>query len=118
MSLLLRARALSALAISLSACVSTNAVRLGTGAARPSVEFSQVAVYRTANQVPRRYEEVALLNSTGASQWTNEAQMLENMRKVAGRMGANAVILDALSEPSAGAKVAAAIFRTTTERKG
>jgi hypothetical protein len=111
-------RAFAALAVCLSACISTNAVRLGTGAVRPSIAISQVAVYRTADQVPRRYEEVALLNSTGASQWTNEAQMLENMRKVAGQMGANAVILDALSEPGAGAKVAAAIFRTTTERKG
>ena len=107
-----------ALLVSISACISTNAVRLGTGAARPPIASTAVAIYRTADQVPRRYEEVALLNSTGASQWTNEAQMFENMRKVAGQMGANAVILDALSEPGAGAKVAAAVFGTTTQRKG
>lgn len=102
----------------LPACVTTNATRLGNGAARPFIPSTQVAIYRTADQVPGRYEEVAVLNSTGTSQWTNEAQMFENMRQKAGQMGANAVILDGLSEPGAGAKVAAAIFRTTTERKG
>jgi hypothetical protein len=110
--------AIAMLLVSSTACVSTNAVRLGTGVARPAVPSTQVAVYRTANRVPRQYEEIALLNSTGASQWTNEAQMFESMRQMAGRMGANAVILDALSEPGAGAKVAAAVFGATTERKG
>jgi hypothetical protein len=102
------------------ACVRTNAVRLGAApaTARPAVATEQVAVYRTAAQVPGRYEEVALLNSTGESSWTNEEKMLNSMRKKAGQMGANGVILDAISEPSAGAKVAGAFLGTGSERKG
>jgi hypothetical protein len=101
-----------------SACVSTNAVRLGTTPQRPSIPADQVAVYRTADQVPGKYEEIALLNSTGSSGWTTEAGMFNSMKKKAGSLGANAIILDAVSEPSAGAKIAAAFLGTSAERKG
>ncbi len=103
----------------LSGCVTTNASMLGTASTqRPVVLPENVALYRNADQVPRRYEEVALLNSEGDSNFTNEAKMFESMKKKAGEVGANAIILDALSEPSGGAKVAAAIFGVSAERKG
>ena len=103
----------------LSGCVTTNASMLGTASAqRPTVPPERVALYRNAEQVPGRYEEVALLNSEGDSAFTNEAKMFESMKKKAGEVGANAVILDALSEPSSGAKVAAAIFGVSADRKG
>lgn len=101
-----------------SACVSTNAVRLGTTPQRPSIPSNQVAVYRTADQVPGKYEEIALLNSTGESGWTTEAEMFDSMIKMAGSLGANAIILDAVSEPGAGAKIAAAFLGLSAERKG
>ena len=107
------------LALSLPACVTTNASRLGTATAdRPLVLPQNVALYRVASQVPRQYEEVALLNSTGDSGFTDEAKMFESMKKKAGEMGANGVILDAVSEPGSGAKVAAAIFGVSAQRKG
>ena len=77
-----------------------------------------VAIYRTADQVPGEYEEIALLNAEGSTKWTNEADMIEAMRSKAGQVGANAVILDAISEPSAGAKIAGAIFHKRVNRKG
>ena len=77
-----------------------------------------VALYRVASQVPRRYEEIALLNSSGDSAFTDEAKMFESMKKKAGEVGANGVILDAVSEPGHGAKVAAAIFGVSAQRKG
>jgi hypothetical protein len=109
----------ASLLVSLSACVTTNASRLGTATEiRPLVLPSDVALYRVASQVPRRYEEVALLNSTGDSGMTDEAKMFESMKKKAGEMGANGVILDAVSEPGSGSKVAAAIFGVSAQRKG
>lgn len=103
----------------LTGCVTTNASMLGTATAvRPAVPPQSVALYRTAEQVPGRYEEVALLNSTGDSGFTDEAKMFESMKKKAGQVGANAIILDALSEPGAGAKVAAAVFGVSAQRKG
>ena len=103
----------------LPACVQTNAVRLGAAPARPPVPEAQVVVYRTAGQIPGKYEEVALLNSTGEATWTNEEKMFNSMRKKAAKLGANGIVLDAMSEPSAGAKVAAAVFGVGgAERKG
>ena len=108
-----------AICLALAACVTTNAVRLGTVANRLTVSWNDVMVYRTADQVPGRYEEVALLVSTGSALWTNESQMWDSMKQKAGEMGANAIILDATSEPSAGAKVAAAFLGVGgADRKG
>lgn len=105
-------------ALASTGCVRTAVTRIGPPIARPEVAMDQVVIYRTADKVPSKYEEVALLNSTGTSGWTDEEKMFKNMRYEAGKMGANAVILDAISEPSAGAKVAAAIFGVGAERKG
>ena len=56
-------------------CVAVNATQLGTVTHRPAVPPERVAIYRTAEQVPSRYEEVALLNATG------ESGMHSGMRK-------------------------------------
>jgi hypothetical protein len=102
----------------IAACVSVNATKLGTGMNRQPVPAEEVAVYRTADQVPGKYEEIALLNAKGDSTWSSESGMFKQMKKKAGLMGANAIILDAVSEPSAGAKIAGAIFGVGAERKG
>lgn len=103
----------------LTGCVATNATMLNLApTSRAVVLPAQVRIYRTAAQVPGKYEEIALLNSTGESSWTNEQKMMESMRIKAGKLGANGVILDDIKEAGSGAKVAAAIFGTGTQRKG
>ena len=102
----------------LASCVSVNSTRLGTAAYRQPVPVEQVAIYLTADKVPGKYEEIALLNAKGDSTWSSEAGMFKQMKRKAGKMGANAIILDAVSEPSAGAKIAGAIFGVGAERKG
>ncbi len=103
-----------------TACVSTNATLLDVApsARRAPVPAEQVRIYRLASQVPGRYDELALINSEGAHGMTNEKKMLESMRRKAGELGANALILEAITEPSAGAKVAATVFGVSAERKG
>ena len=106
-------------AMSLTGCVRTNATVLGASpVARIKVAPEQVRIYRTADQVKARYEEIALLNSTGESSWTDESGMMQSMRKKAGDLGANGIILDAINEASAGAKVAGAFLGTGSQRKG
>jgi hypothetical protein len=107
-----------AVLLAASGCVTTNATRLGGSSAHAAIPASAVVIYRAANQVPGRYEEIALLNSKGESGLTDESGMFKSMQKKAGELGANAIILDAISEPSAGAKVASAVFGTGAERKG
>ena len=44
--------------------------------------------------------------------------MLKNMGFKAGEMGANAIILDAMTEPGATTRIAGALLGTGAERKG
>ena len=104
--------------VSLMACMSTKAVRLGDQISRPIIPWQQVVVYRTADQVPSKYDEVGLLMTTASTIWTSEKGMWNSMKKKAAKLGANAIILDAISEPSAGAKVAGALFGIGVNRKG
>lgn len=104
--------------VALGGCVTTNSTMLGQASVAAPLDPSAVAIYRTADQVKANYREVALLNSAGDSGMTNERGMYESMKKEAARIGANGVILDAISEPSAGTKVAAAIFGVSAQRKG
>ena len=106
------------LLVSLVSCVSVDVTRLGLTPQRPIVPADQVIIYLTADRVPGKYEEIALLNAAGSSMWTTESGMYEAMKKKAGEYGANGIILDAMSEPSAGAKIAGAIFGISAERKG
>lgn len=108
------------LAWAASSCATTSAVRLGdTQTKRPPVPWEEVVVYRVASQVPGNYDEIALLHTTGEWGWSSEGTMYDSMKKKAGALGANAIILDAMTEPSAGAKVASAIFGVGgAERKG
>jgi hypothetical protein len=50
--------------------------------------------------VPGKYEEIALITAKGSSGWTNEEMMFKKIRETAGKLGANGVILEGLSEPS------------------
>ena len=100
-------------------CVTTKAVRLGDSIAGPRIPWRQIKVYRTAAQVKSDYEEVALLMATGDSMWTNEKEMWNSLKKKAAKMGANAIILDATSEPSAATKVFGwFLFGVGGQRKG
>lgn len=102
----------------LAGCVSVQATRLGGGPVRPPVSEHDVVIYRTAEHVKGTYEEVALLDASGDHSMTNIEQMYAKMRKKAGEFGANAIVLDSLSEPTTGAKVANFFLGTPATRKG
>lgn len=62
------------------ASVQTNTAILGNAPSRAAAAPEMVALYRTAAQVPGKYQEVALLFSDGTTGWTSEAGMLKSMR--------------------------------------
>jgi hypothetical protein len=64
------------------------------------------------------YTRLALIEATGSGEFTDQSGMLKAMRKKAGELGANAILLPKIEEPGAGAKVAAAFLGTGTQRKG
>lgn len=107
-----------ALLLGLLGCATTSAVHLGVDQGRRAVPWEKVAVYRDASQVPGRYVEVGLLHTTGDWSLSGEGTMYNSMKKAAGQMGGNAVILEDLKEPGTGAKVAATLIGMSAQRKG
>jgi hypothetical protein len=104
--------------LTMTACVTVQSTRLGSAVIRPPVPANAVAIYRSAAQVGAQYEEVALLDAAGDYNYTNEEKMYEKMRVKAGALGANAIVLDSITEPTTGAKVARFLIGTPAERKG
>lgn len=101
-----------------TACVSTNAAVLNPTTSYLRTCPEAVVVYTTPARVKSEYVEVALLNSRGNTRTTTESGMIRSQQKKAAEVGANGLILGGINEPGAGAKVAAAVLGTPTERKG
>ncbi len=99
-------------------CTRTNAALLDNSVKLAPSCADGVKIYSTPSAVGGEYKEVALLNSTANTGLTSEAGMLKSMRKKAAAVGANGIIMGGINEPSAGAKIAGAVFGTGAERKG
>jgi hypothetical protein len=99
-------------------CTQTNAALMDNSVHLARTCPDGVKLYSSPSQVGVAYQEVALLNSTGDTDFTTESGMITSMRKKAAEVGANGIIMGNINEPGTGAKVAAAVFGTTTERKG
>jgi hypothetical protein len=61
---------------------------------------------------------VALLNSTGESNFSDEGDMIQSMRRKASELGANGIILGGIDEPDALTKVIGEVAKTGSQRKG
>jgi hypothetical protein len=99
-------------------CTQTNVALMDNSVHLARTCANGVKIFSSPSQVGVAYQEVALLNSTGSTGFTTEAGMMKSMREKAADVGANGIIMGNIDEPSAGAKVAAAVFRTSTDRKG
>ena len=90
----------------LAACVHVNKSVLTPGLA--PVAFGDVHVYFAGDSLPQ-HTRVAILNASGSSGFTNEAQMIDKLREEAGKLGANAIVLEGLREPGGAEKIANAL---------
>lgn len=104
----------------ITGCVTTQAAMVNPSAQPfPAVRADSVLILTSLTELDTvEYERVAVIEASGSGEWTTQTGMLEAMRKKAGKLGANAILLPNINEPGAGAKVAAAIFGTGTIRKG
>lgn len=107
-------------ALVLVACVHTQATLVNPAApAYAPVPEDSVRILTSETELDSLdYVRVAIIEATGSGEFTSQTGMLEAMRKKAGSLGANAILLPAIQEPGAGAKVAAAVLGTGTQRKG
>jgi hypothetical protein len=104
----------------LGACVTTRATLVDPAAPRyDPVAPDSVRIFTDQSELDTlEYVRVAIIEASGSGEFTSQTEMLEAMRRKAGALGGNGVLLPRIDEPSAGAKVAAAVFGTGTERKG
>jgi hypothetical protein len=105
--------------ILLSGCVSVNKSVLDRSFAQRPVPQEDVRVFFANDPLPEHIR-VAILRASGDSGFTNEGQMIDALRKEAGKLGANAVVLDEVREPGTGEKVVNALFGgfATGQRRG
>jgi hypothetical protein len=85
----------------LTSCVSVRVTPLDTNTVRPQIPIDQVEIYKTKDEVPGSYEKVAWLNGKVNTMWSSVSAMVKKMKKKAGHIGANAILLDEPSEPVA-----------------
>ncbi len=104
--------------VALCACVTVQSTRLGAGVIHPPVSADAVAIYLSSAQIHRPYEQVALLDASGAYDYTSEEKMFAKLRANAAALGANAIILSSVTEPTTGAKVAEWFIGVPADRRG
>ena len=102
------------------ACVQAKSTFVDAAAPRHApVPEDSVRIITTESELDTvQYVRVGIIEATRSGEFTSQTGMLNAMHRKAGEMGVNAIILPQISEPGAGAKVAAAIFGVGTQRKG
>lgn len=100
----------------LAACVSVSKSILDRSMMATPVPADEVHVYLPGDSVPE-CRRIAILSAKGDVDMTNEGQMIDKLRKEAGKLGANAIILGQIEEPGTGAKVAKAFLGTSADRR-
>ena len=103
------------LLLALTGCVSVSKTVLIPDL--PSVPFEDVAVYFADDEVPE-HRRVAILVAEGHYTYTTEGGMYDKLRKRAGKLGANAIIVEDFRDPSGVGKVVSAVFGVGGNRKG
>ena len=91
-------------------CVSTHTTMFNQGSQRLAVTPNKVVIYTSADKVPGKYEELAILTSQGAYTVAGDDKFYESFRKEAAKIGANGVIISAIEDPSTGQKVGSAVL--------
>ena len=99
-----------------AACVSVNRSILAPSPTGRTFPLEAVTVYFESDSIPQ-HTRLAILNARGDADMTDEAAMIDKLREEAGKLGANAIILGDLEEPGTGARIAGAVFGTSTNRE-
>ena len=101
----------------LTGCVTVNTSLLTDAYKANPVPGIDVHVFFADDSVPD-HERVAILYAEGSDDFTDQAEMIDELRKEAGKLGANAIILKNLKEPGTGERVASVVFGISSERRG
>jgi hypothetical protein len=85
---------------------------------RPSTCAAAIAVYNSRADVPYDYYELAWIQAEGNSVWTTDNQLQQQIRNGAAKVGANAVIVNPVSQTKSTVKVlGAAVGANSAQQK-
>ena len=103
----------------LASCVNTSTTVLDPSAKMaPAVAPETVKIYLTPADVPPGSKKLATISARGDNAWTTSDTMFRQIRKDAAKIGANAVLVNQVKEPSAGAQIAGAFLGYSAQRQG
>lgn len=104
-------------ALVLSGCLHANSVMLDPMAAYAPVYPDEVRIFLSPRDVPFEYVEIALVHADGDDDWHDEADVVEAIREEAASLGAHAVILSGVDQPSTLEKLADALVDEDIARR-
>lgn len=102
----------------LSACTSTRAVLLGGTGTYPELAPGEVRVFLHEENVPGEFERIALVTAESNASWTDETDLIRAMRRRAAKMGADAIIIGDLHDPTTLERVAEVLTDYQPQRRG
>ena len=105
-------------AMLLGACTTTSAVLLGGSGTYPELNPAEVRVFLRERDVPSEYERIALVTAKSDAGWTDETDLIRAMRKRAAKLGANAIIIGDISDPTTLERVAEVLTDYEPQRRG
>lgn len=105
-------------ALLMAACTSTGAVMLGGTGAYPELAPTEVRVFLREDDVPGDYERIALVTARSDATWADEADLVRAMRRRAAKLGANAIVLGEIRDPTTLERVAEVLTDYHPQRRG
>lgn len=78
----------------LAACTTAHATRLDSSP-RPAIATDSVRVFATRAGIPGAYDEIAIVEASGYEPTVSTEGLIQKMKEEAGKLGANAIVLDA-----------------------
>lgn len=98
------------------ACVNVNKSVLTDMYAANPVPWDEVQIFFAPDDSIPEHVRVAVLYAEGDLKTTTKGGMINALRKEAGKLGANAIILGAVEDPSSEAQIIAALLDAEVER--
>lgn len=99
-----------------SACISVSKSVLTHDYRMDPIERDDVYVFFAYDEICE-HDRIAILAAEGDEDLTSEGQMIDKLREEAGRLGANAIVLNYVEEPGGGERVVAAATGDSAERR-
>lgn len=110
--------ALLGLVVAAGACVSTEVAWVGSQTAGPAIPTEQVQIYDRERDLPAGSVTMAVLYLGGPGNPAEMATVLDELRKRAAEIGANAIVVREFTDPLTDTELADAYVGTPVDRRG